>query len=140
MSDLPDLEAIATIAAALADEAHGDADEISAEAPSEAAPDAGVHPIVSHTLRCRQGLGNAYVYDTSWFHPPATGHVWTRAAFYNSSGARLLLTGWRDMGGANPYRPMGNTWTWKSTAVARSLVLWYEDTAGVSWNSWANCG
>jgi hypothetical protein len=132
-------EELALIAAALLDEGDVTADELSEEF-QEDAEDAEPRAtgITSHILRCRQGLGNAYVYDDSSFKPPSTGEMWTRVAFYNASGVRLLLTAWRYKGSANPYMTYFNRWTWRNTEVKRSLAIWYMST-GWKWSSWASC-
>lgn len=124
---------------ALLDDPHGEDDELLLEEGegSDISSGAERSGITSHVLRCKQGLNNAYVYDDSTFLPPATGEVFTRVAFYDGNLNRLLLSAWRSMGGGNPYRTIVHRWTWKSTQVKRSLVLWYEN--GYHWSSWAGC-
>jgi hypothetical protein len=132
------LEDISALAAALKDEPDPDDDDLTEEAvePEEAEP--GVSGITRHSLQCKQGLGNAYAYDRSTFQPPSTGEMYTRTAFYDAHGVRLLLTGWRYKGSANPYAYYGNQWTYKNAAVARSLAIWWMST-GYQWSNWVRC-
>jgi hypothetical protein len=128
----------AAIAAVLTESADSDVGELTDESIEAEDVEPRATGIISHVLRCRQGLDHQYVYDLSTFKPPSTGEMWTRVAFYDASGRRLLLTAWRYKGSANPYATYGNQWTWRSTAVARSLDIWWMST-GYQWSRWANC-
>ena len=93
------------VAAALSDSADTDVDELTNEAIEAEDIEPRATGVIYHTLKCRQGLDHQYAYDISYFKPPSTGEMWTRTAFFNSSGQRIYLTGWRYKGSANPLRP-----------------------------------
>jgi hypothetical protein len=129
---------IAAIAAALTDPADPEPEDLAEESIEVEDLEPRATGIISHVLRCRQGLGNQYAYDLSTFKPPSTGEMYTRAAFYDRNGQRLLLTGWRYKGSANPYAAYGNQWTVKNPSIARALDIWWMST-GYQWTNWANC-
>jgi hypothetical protein len=131
-------EEMSALAAALKDDPDPDVEELTEETVEAEEADPRASGITQHSLRCRQGLGNAYAYDRSTFKPPSTGEMYTRTAFYNANGVRLLLTGWRYKGSANPYASYGNQWTYRNPAVARSLAIWWMST-GYQWSNWARC-
>jgi hypothetical protein len=119
--------------------------ELSPEDLTEDSPQVEAH--LTHQLQCRRGLGNAYVYDDTWFKPDSSCEMWTKTAFYTADTRLLLATAWRYKGGGNPYATYGNRWTWRNIAVGRSFTWWRtgvsDGSGGYSnialYGSWANC-
>ena len=127
----------------LAGDPYGADADLTAGDPDDTDP--GVEARLAHRLKCRQGLGNAYNYDDSWFQPDSTCELWTKCAFYRGP-SMLLRTGWRYKGSANPLGYTYNRWTWQSTEVTRAYVWWFAgvktnggyDPIG-TWGGWASC-
>jgi hypothetical protein len=104
----------------------------SEEVQDEQAAGADANGITSHVLQC----GNRN-YDKSTYWPPSTGTMFTRVAFFDGNGKRLILSNWKDCGGANPLRTYIHTWYYDNPRVSRSLVVWKLND--LIWRSWADC-
>jgi hypothetical protein len=133
-------EDMAAIASAMQDEAHDDelltwVDEVSEQDDEDNGRSViAATGITSHVLAC----GSLLVRDKSTYKPPwTTDAVWTRVAFFNRAGARMVLSSWRNLGPGNPYVTYPFTWTYNAAGVARALVVWNSNST--NWNSWANC-
>jgi hypothetical protein len=95
-------------------------------------PSAEATGITSHIFT-REG---ARAWSKSTFRVPATTDgVWTRVAFYDGNGARLVLSRWLNKGSANPYQTVIQSWYFDDARARRALVLWSMN--GDTWHSWA---
>jgi hypothetical protein len=104
------------------------------EVAKEAAPTVG-SPITSHVLA---GCNQRRRTSKSTFLPPATTDaVWTRVAFFDRNGVRLVLSNWLNKGSGNPYRTVIQSWYYDNERAVRAVVLWHEN--GTTWNRWAQC-
>ena len=75
-------------------------------------------------------------FSKSTFLPPSTTDaVWTRVAFFDGAGARIMLSAWKNLGSGNPYRTVPHTWYLDDQRARRAVVLWNMN--GDTWNRWA---
>ena len=123
-----------------------EADETADGLGEEEAPEGGeaeqgdldtavAHPITSHVLA---GCNQLRRTSKSTFIPPhTTDMVWTRVAFFDARGARLVLSAWKPKGSGNPYRTVIQHWYYDNNRAVRAVVLWHIN--GTTWNRWAQC-
>jgi hypothetical protein len=113
--------------------ADGEESSDGGERPESAEPGSRVTPGITSHVFSRSGVR---AFSKSTFLPPSTTDaVWTRVAFFDGAGARLVLSPWRNLGSGNPYRTVLFTWHLDDQRARRAVVLWNMN--GDTWNRWA---
>jgi hypothetical protein len=131
----PDDEERAAVLAAEAEPADPEGPSVveeDVESPPESPGDVEATGITSHVFTRE---GNRAFSKSTFKLPSTTSAVWTRVAFYDGNGARLVLSKWVNRGSGNPYQTFIYTWYFDHPRARRALVLWFMN--GDTWRSWA---
>jgi hypothetical protein len=119
-----------------------DAEEEPAAVDDGGEPRAGT--ITSHILSCYRDSQNRNAANSksTFKAPQTTGHLYMRVGYFDSNGARMFLSPWKDKGTIGSYNTKTHVETWGGfpRRVARAVVVahfpGYYDVDG---SRWASC-